>query len=92
MNRIGFDSMAVGNHELDDGLEALVAFARAANFSILFANSNLEKDPQLSAFIKSHIVKTIAGEPIAIISVLAEDTDVTSSPRPSVKFLSRRLY
>ena len=87
MNRIGFDAMAVGNHEFDDGPEALAAFARAANFPILFANSDLEKEPQLAALIKSHIVKTIAGERIAIISVLAEDTDVTSSPGPNVKFL-----
>ena len=87
MNRIGFDAMAVGNHEFDDGPEALAAFARAANFPILFANADLSKEPKLAALIKSHIIKTIAGERVAIISVLAEDTDVTSSPGPNVKFL-----
>ncbi|MEM6498219.1 MAG: metallophosphoesterase, partial [Pseudomonadota bacterium] len=87
MNRIGFDAMAVGNHEFDDGPQALAAFAKAAKFPILSANTDLSKVPELASVIGSYIVKSVAGERIAIVSVLAEDTDVTSSPGPNVRFL-----
>lgn len=87
MNRIGFDAMAVGNHEFDDGPAKLAEFAAAADFPILFANANLADEPTLSDKIKSHIVKDFDGEKVAIIGALAEDTVETSSPGENVKFI-----
>ena len=34
MNQLGYDAMAVGNHEFDDGPEALEEFAKLANFPV----------------------------------------------------------
>ena len=87
MNRIGYDVMAVGNHEFDDGPEALGKFVDAAKFPLLFANTDLAKEPSLNGKIASHIVKEIAGDKVAIIGLLAEDTGETSSPGPNVPFL-----
>lgn len=87
MNRIGFDAMAVGNHEFDAGPEALAKFADAVTFPLLFANTNIANAPALAGKIKSHIVKDVGGEKVAIIGVLAEDTAETSSPGPNVSFI-----
>ena len=87
MNRIGFDAMAVGNHEFDDGPEGLAKFIDAAKFPVLFANTNLANEPRLAGKIRSHIVKDVGGEKVAIIGVLAEDTAETSSPGPNVPFI-----
>ncbi|MEL7302516.1 MAG: 5'-nucleotidase C-terminal domain-containing protein [Pseudomonadota bacterium] len=87
MNRIGFDAMAVGNHEFDDGPEALAKFADAVTFPLLFANTNIAKEPMLAGKIKTHIVKQFGGEKVAIIGLLAEDTAETSSPGPNVTFI-----
>lgn len=87
MNRIGFDAMAVGNHEFDDGPANLAKFAKAANFPLLFANTDLAKAPQLASLVKPYIIKQFGNDKVAIIGVLAEDTNETSSPGPNVPFL-----
>ncbi|MGJ8528034.1 bifunctional metallophosphatase/5'-nucleotidase [Maritalea sp.] len=87
MNMIGFDAMAVGNHEFDDGPQKLADFVDAAEFPVLFANTNLANEPLLAGKIPSHIVKEIGGEKVAIIGVLAEDTVETSSPGENVPFI-----
>ncbi|MGI9423186.1 MAG: bifunctional metallophosphatase/5'-nucleotidase [Hyphomicrobiaceae bacterium] len=87
MNRIGFDAMAVGNHEFDDGPETLAKFASKAKFPMLFANTNLANEPLLKDKIKSHVVKEIGGEKVAIIGILAEDTKELSSPGENVPFI-----
>ena len=87
MNRIGFDAMAVGNHEFDDGPQKLAEFADRAEFPLLFANTNLANEPLLAGKIKSHIIKELGGEKVAIIGVLAEDTDETSTPGDNVPFI-----
>ncbi|MGI9480121.1 MAG: bifunctional metallophosphatase/5'-nucleotidase [Hyphomicrobiaceae bacterium] len=91
MNRIGFDAMAVGNHEFDDGPEKLAEFAGKAKFPLLFANTNLAKEPLLAGKIKSHIIKEFAGQKVAIIGILAEDTSETSTPGPNVPFIRSEL-
>jgi len=87
MNMIGFDAMAVGNHEFDDGPEKLAEFVDAADFPVLFANTNLADEPLLAGKVPSHIIKEVGGEQIAIIGVLAEDTAETSSPGKNVPFI-----
>jgi 5'-nucleotidase/UDP-sugar diphosphatase len=87
MNQIGFDAMAVGNHEFDNGPENLAKFADRANFPLLFANTNISNEPILAGKIKSHIIKSFGRERVAIIGILAEDTDETSSPGENVSFI-----
>ncbi len=87
MNRIGFDAMAVGNHEFDDGPEGLVAFAKAAKFPILFANVKFDAASELANLIKPYVIKSFGPDKVGIIGLLAEDTSETSSPGKSVAFL-----
>jgi len=87
MGAIAFDAMAVGNHEFDDGPEALAAFVDAVDFPVLFANTDLANEPLLDGKVPAFVTKEVGGETVGIIGILAEDTDETSSPGPNVPFL-----
>lgn len=85
MNAIGFDAMAVGNHEFDDGPENLVRFVEGAEFPVISGNLGLAGSG-LEDLVANHVVLEVGGEKIAILSALATDTAETSSPGPNVVF------
>jgi len=87
MNAIGFDAMAVGNHEFDDGPALLGAFIDEAKFPVISGNTKVaEAETALAGKIKENVVLDVGGQKIGIVSVLATDTDVTSSPGANVTF------
>ncbi|MFO6463134.1 bifunctional metallophosphatase/5'-nucleotidase [Jannaschia sp. KMU-145] len=87
MNAIGFDAMAVGNHEFDDGPEQLAEFAGEVDVPIISGNLDLSQSNVLGDDqVADHIVLEVGGERIGIVSALATDTVETSSPGPSVIF------
>ncbi|MEM6307951.1 MAG: bifunctional metallophosphatase/5'-nucleotidase, partial [Pseudomonadota bacterium] len=86
MNAIGFDAMAVGNHEFDDGPAALRAFTDAVDFPVISGNLDLSAEPLLSGHVDNHTVLEVRGQKIGIISALATDTVDTSSPGDNVVF------
>ncbi len=92
MNAIGFDVMAVGNHEFDDGPEVLGKFVDAAKFPVISGNINVEGEPSLAGKIDGYIIKEVGGEKIGLVSTLAEDTVETSSPGEKVLFSSSEEY
>lgn len=85
MEKIGFDAMAVGNHEFDDGPEGLAAFLDKVTFPVISGNLDLTSSP-LKGRVQNHVVLEVGGEKIGIISALATDTVDTSSPGPNVVF------
>ena len=64
MNRMGYDAMVVGNHDLNFGLENLAAARRAARFPWLSANTTGASPP-----FAPYVVKTIGGVKVAVIGV-----------------------
>jgi 5'-nucleotidase / UDP-sugar diphosphatase len=86
MNDIGFDAMAVGNHEFDDGPEELAVFADALNAPLVSGNLDLSGSNLLTGKVENHLVLEVGGEKIGIVSALATDTVETSSPGPTVTF------
>ncbi|MEL6644356.1 MAG: bifunctional metallophosphatase/5'-nucleotidase [Pseudomonadota bacterium] len=86
MNVIGFDAMAVGNHEFDDGPEKLAEFVNAVDVPVISGNLDLSQSNLLNGLVENHIVLEVGGEKIGIISALATDTVETSSPGPNVIF------
>lgn len=86
MEAIGFDAMAVGNHEFDDGPEGLANFIDKVSFPVISGNLDLSRSEALKDKIKDHIVLEVGGEKVGIVSALATDTDETSSPGPNVIF------
>ncbi|WP_394688000.1 5'-nucleotidase C-terminal domain-containing protein [Hoeflea sp.] len=92
MNGIGFDAMAVGNHEFDDGPEGLRDFIDIVDFPVISGNTISGANSVLGDRVKPSVIKEIGGERVAIISVLAADTVETSSPGPSVLILDEIDY
>ena len=87
MERIGFDAMAVGNHEFDDGPEGLAKLTQGVSFPVISGNLDLGQSNLLADEVENHHVIEVGGERIGIVSALASDTAETSSPGPNVIFL-----
>ncbi|RST84816.1 multifunctional 2',3'-cyclic-nucleotide 2'-phosphodiesterase/5'-nucleotidase/3'-nucleotidase [Aquibium carbonis] len=93
MNAIGFDAMAVGNHEFDDGPPMLAAFLDEATFPVISGNTVVaDAETDLAGKIKENVVLDLGGERVGILSVIATDTDVTASPGPNVTFQDEIEY
>lgn len=86
MEAIGFDAMAVGNHEFDDGPEGFSAFLEKVGFPVISGNIDVSGSDVLAGRVKDHVVLEVGGEKIGIVSALATDTPETSSPGESVVF------
>lgn len=86
MNRIGFDAMAVGNHEFDDGDAGLAKLANGVNFPIISGNIDVSQSNLLAGVVDNHTVLEVGGTRVGIVSALASDTGETSSPSDAVIF------
>ena len=86
MEAIGYDAMAVGNHEFDDGPEGLAKFIDAVSFPVISGNLDLSSEASIKDKVGNHVVLEVGGEKIGIISALATDTVDTSSPGDNVVF------
>lgn len=92
MNAIGFDAMALGNHEFDDGPDVLAQFIRAASFPVISGNTKVAAQEPLSEVLREHVVLDVEGEKVAILSVLTPDTAIIASPGPNVTFENEIAY
>ncbi|MEQ8598750.1 MAG: 5'-nucleotidase C-terminal domain-containing protein [Devosia sp.] len=85
-NQMGFDVVATGNHEFDDGPEEFMTFIEAAEFPIIGGNFDVTRDENLAGKIKGSIVIEVGGEKIGIIGATTEDTPEIASPGNDVEF------
>ncbi len=92
MNQMGFDAMAVGNHEFDDGPQVLADFIAKATFPVISGNTSTYYEPLLKDKFPGYVIVEKGGEKIGIVSVLATDTNETSSPGPNVAFVDEIRY
>jgi uncharacterized repeat protein (TIGR01451 family) len=88
MNYIGYDAMAVGNHEFDSGPGALVDFIQGADFPVISTNIEIDalEEPELASLIEPYVILERGGHEIGIIGLITPDTDNISSPGPNVTF------
>jgi 5'-nucleotidase len=86
MEKIGFDVMAVGNHEFDDGDEGLLKLIDNVSFPVISGNLDVSQSNILADKVQNHVVLEVGGEKIGIVSALAVDTVETSSPSDAVIF------
>ncbi len=86
MEAIGYDVMAVGNHEFDDGPAGLAGFVDAVSFPVISGNLDLSASEELNGKVGNHVVLELGGQKIGIVSALATDTVETSSPGDDVVF------
>ena len=86
MNAIGYDAMALGNHEFDDGEEILAAFVTGLNFPALSANTDFSEEPLLAGLVKPSVILDVGGEQIGVIGLVTPETDILSKPSDAIVF------
>ena len=74
MNAIGYDAMALGNHEFDNGLEVLESFAKGVNFPVLSANTDFGTQEVLASKVPGSTILEVGGEKIGVIGLVTADT------------------
>ena len=84
MNNVGYQAMAVGNHEFDRGPKTLGAFVDHSVFPVLSANLDVSGEPALSR-VKDSTVITVGGEKFGIVGATTPTVTNISSPGPTVK-------
>ena len=85
LNQMGFDAMALGNHEFDDGEEALVPFIDQAKFPILGVNIKANNQSKANGKIKPSVVLEIGGEKIGVVGAVTTETPEIASPGPNIQ-------
>ena len=73
MNALGYDAMALGNHEFDNGLEVLGKFVSVAQFAVLSANLSADEVPELGQVAPSATVE-VGGQKIGLIGLVTAET------------------
>ncbi|WP_416356475.1 bifunctional metallophosphatase/5'-nucleotidase [Aureimonas phyllosphaerae] len=86
MNTIGFEAMAVGNHEFDDGVPVIEKFAGAVRFPMLMANADLVREPGLAKVIRASTVIEKDGERIGVIGLTPQDNQELTAAGKSITF------
>ncbi len=86
MNAIGYDAMAVGNHEFDDGPGGLQLLAEGVKFPVVSGNLDLSQSPELKDKVGGALTLEVGGQKIGIVSALAMDTPETAAPGDKVIF------
>ncbi len=67
MNYVGYDSMTLGNHEFNFGLETVEKIKKEAKFPVLSANIYYAKDGK--NFATPYTIKTVNGAKVAILGL-----------------------
>lgn len=86
MNGLGYDAMAVGNHEFDNGPEVLAEFADLLDAPLLMANADLTSEPLLKDKIAKSTVIEKGGEKIGLIGLTPVDNPELASPGKNIVF------
>ncbi len=84
LNQMKFDAMTVGNHEFDDGEDALVPFLEKVQFPVLSANVHPNAQSKVGDRIKPSIVMDVGGQKIGIVGAVTNDTPEVAAPGPNI--------
>jgi 5'-nucleotidase len=69
MNKMGYDVVALGNHEFDNGSKALSKRLKLAKFKIVCANYQF-KNKKLSKIVKPYTIIEVEGKKIGFLGLL----------------------
>ncbi|MGB7062123.1 MAG: 5'-nucleotidase C-terminal domain-containing protein [Candidatus Zixiibacteriota bacterium] len=89
MKGLGYDALAVGNHEFDLYPSTFKYVLNEAGFPgegfpVLCANLDISGDPELGYFVKPYTVKEYGDVKVGIFSLLTELTNQMANPSPVV--------
>lgn len=86
LNWIGFDAMAIGNHEFDKGPEVLSTFFRMSRFPMVSANIDAAADPHLKDLVAGFTIKDLPGGRVGIVGLTLPETAFISMPGKTIRF------
>jgi 5'-nucleotidase/UDP-sugar diphosphatase len=84
LNQMKFDAMTVGNHEFDDGEDALVPFLDEVRFPVLSVNVQPDAQSKVGGRIKPSLVLDVGGQKVGIVGAVTNDTPELASPGPNI--------
>ncbi|KAM9842936.1 snake venom 5'-nucleotidase-like [Aulostomus maculatus] len=89
MNKLGYDAMAFGNHEFDNGVDGLIQpFLQNVNCSVV--NANIKPDQTLAAkftgYYQPYTILPVGSERVAVVGYTTAETPYLSQPGPHLKF------
>jgi len=91
INLLGVDAYVLGNHEFDDGDEALKTFIDKldSNISIISANVVPQTGNILENIWQPYVIKEVGGEKIGIIGItVSQKTKDSSNPSDEIEFFN----
>ncbi|XP_050960426.1 5'-nucleotidase [Labeo rohita] len=89
MNRLGYDAMALGNHEFDNKVDGLVEpFLRQVNCTVLSANIKADQTiaSQISGYYHPFKIFTVNSEKVGVVGYTSMETPALSLPGPHLLF------
>ncbi|XP_061098371.1 snake venom 5'-nucleotidase-like [Conger conger] len=89
MNKLGYDAMALGNHEFDNGVDGLLKpFLQEVNCSILSANIRPQQTlaPKLAGYYEPYKIFDVNSEKVAVVGYTTRETPSLSMPGPYLMF------
>ncbi|TKS86675.1 5'-nucleotidase [Collichthys lucidus] len=89
MNNLGYDVMAFGNHEFDNGVEGLIQpFLQNVNCSVVSANIKADQTlaAKLSGYYKPYTILNVGSEKVAVVGYTTKETPFLSMPGQHLKF------
>lgn len=81
MNQVGYDAMAVGNHEFDFGLEQAVKYKETLKFPLLSANTYVNGARLFEASTVIDKDTTVKGDEFVVIGVTTPETATKTHPK-----------
>ncbi len=79
INAMGYDAIALGNHEFDDGIEDLTERVKKINCPVVCANLDL-RSFELGEYVKPYTIVEKAGMKIGIIGLEADISTCVAKP------------
>ncbi|CAM5131846.1 unnamed protein product [Natator depressus] len=89
MNFLGYDAMALGNHEFDNGLDGLLdPLLKNVNFSILSANIQASKSvaSRITGYFQPYKILQVGSEKIGVVGYTTKETSFLSNPGTDIYF------
>lgn len=103
MNYMGYDAMALGNHEFDFGFYNLQQLAEMARFPFLSTNVMRKKTGKILSFTRPYLLKDYGGLKVGIIGVTTDEAPaitlaknvgqvIFKNPIPAVEIYQKLLH
>lgn len=87
MSLIGYDVVTLGNHDFDNGVDALVVAMKFANFDFVSSNYDVQGTP-LETRVKRYVVRVLGGVRVGLFGMgVSPDNLITPQNFKGVKYM-----